>query len=40
MTDIEDPGNVSGPGAVFRDGDKTNVPFDEEIYLRLNADVR
>jgi GT2 family glycosyltransferase len=40
MSEIEDPGNVSGPGAVFRDGNKTAAPFDEEIYLRLNADVR
>ena len=41
MTDVEDPGSVSDPGGMVRDaGDKTSVPFDEEIYLRLNADVR
>jgi hypothetical protein len=41
MTDAEDLGSVSGPGGMVRDaGDKTSVPFDEEIYLRLNADVR
>jgi GT2 family glycosyltransferase len=41
MTDAEEPGGVSGQAGMARDaGDKAGVAFDEEIYLRLNADVR
>lgn len=41
MADVEDQGNVSGTGEVdLEAGNEAGISFDEEIYLRLNADVR